>query len=62
LVLRDITAKRAAVFHKRDQYQVQHQQRIKVGKDKKVLIKRYKKNTQRTTVDLGNEVIEIFWQ
>ncbi len=62
LVLRDITGKRAAVFHKRDQYQVQHQQRIKVGKDKKVLIKRYKKSTKRTTVDLGNEVIEIFWQ
>ncbi|EAY25766.1 S8 family peptidase [Microscilla marina] len=62
LVLEKLTAKKVVVFHKRDQYQVQHQQRMKVGKDQKVVIKRHKRTTQRTTIDIGHEVIEIYWK
>lgn len=62
VTLKDIAHNKVVVFHKRDQYQVQHQQRLKAGKDKMVVIKRHRKSTQRSTVDLGNKVIEIFWK
>lgn len=62
LIINDLKVKKVVVFHKRSKYLVQHQQRMKVSKEGTIRLKRYKASTKRTTIDLGEEVIEVFWK
>lgn len=59
--LKDVKAKRIVAFHKRNQYMVVAQRKMKVSKDGTLKVKRHRLST-RTTLDLGDRVIEIFWK
>jgi hypothetical protein len=53
------TVEKAVVFHKKNDFLVIKQELLAVFKGK-LEFKRLR-NEQRTTIDLGNEVIEVFW-
>jgi subtilisin family serine protease len=60
LTIENTGVERAVVFHKKNQHFVLKQELLAVIKGK-LSFKRHSEET-RTTIDLGNEIVEVFWE